>query len=189
MKRLTASVCFFSLAANLAAFELPSLDAAKVRDADGGPEIPAVSLSASREAENPSTFSDWENLRASFFRAEAPADLEGLIGEYSGYFHPLYEREDYTVEFKLTVYRDAATGAFMASFAPSAYGINEPVTLRLTQYGAEFADAWGGRLKLLIRKSGGKLFMRSSLYSDETYGVCAGAGNRAGAEDYTAAVK
>lgn len=170
MKTYITAACFLSLAANLAAFELPVLDAAKVREAAGRQELPAARLSDSRGAEDHATFADWENLRASFFSAKAPSTLEELVGEYSGYMHPLYEREEYTVDFKMTIYRDAATGAIKATFP--LYDDTETITLVMTPTGAAFADAWGGRVKLIIRKMNGKLYIMSDLYSNETYGTC-----------------
>jgi len=169
MKPYITAACFLSLAANLAAFELPALDAVNIMEAAGRQELPAARQADSRGADVHAAFADWESLRASFFGAKSPSTLEELVGEYSGYMHPLYEREEYTLDFKMTIYRDAATGAVKAVFP--LYRDIETVTLALTPYGASFTDAWGGRVKLLIRRSGGKLYLRSDLYSNETYGV------------------
>lgn len=174
MKVLITSACFFSLAANLAAFDLPSVDTAALRAAPAA-ELPAVKLSAARET-GIDLASDWSDLRAGFFRAEVPADLHLLLGLYKGHLHPLYEREDYTVPFVMAVYRDALTGAVKAAFPMPPYGVSETLTLKLTPAGAEFADAWGGRARVVIRRDGSKLRLFTNLYSDETYGVCEPAG-------------
>ena len=168
MKRILASACFFSLAANLAAFDLPSVNTAALRGAS--PELPAVKMAASGPEID--LASDWADLRAGFFRAEKPAELYSLLGVYKGRLHPLYEREDYTVPFVMAVYRDALTGAVKAAFPMPPNNSPETVTLKLTAHGAEFADAWGGRARVVIRREGSKLYLFTNLYSDETYGVC-----------------
>ena len=175
MKKMIASACFLSLAANLAAFDLPATSAAALR----GPAVtglPSVRMAAVPAAE--SVYPGWSDLRDGFFRAEAPADLYSLLGVYTGHLHPLYEREDYTVDFTMTIYRDDTTGEIKAVFPMPPNDEPETITLKLTKYGAEFSDAWGGRARLVIRRDGGGLRIFSNLYSDETYGVCAEAAKK-----------
>lgn len=167
MRKLLASVCFISLTAGVSAFELPAYKAAALRAAQ--PLAAAVPAPARAGEEVPG----WHELRSEFFRAAVPGSLGELAGVYRGRLHPLYEREDYTVPFVLVIYRDDATGAMKAAFPMPPYGAAEIVTLKLTQAGAEFADAWEGRARLVIRKDGRALRVFSNLYSDETYGVCA----------------
>lgn len=174
MKTIIASACFFSLAAGLAAFDLPAVNTAALRGA-GLPELPAAKMAAARGPEIDLN-SDWSELRAGFFRAEKPAELYSLMGIYKGHLHPLYEREDYTVPFVMAIYRDALTGAVKAAFPMPPNDSPETVTLKLTASGAEFADAWGGRARVVIRRDGNKLRLFTNLYSDETYGVCEPAG-------------
>jgi len=174
MKTLIASACFFSLAASLAAFDLPAVNTAALRAA------PVAAMPAAVPAALPAQVREgapgWHELRAAFLGAKAPASLASLTGLYAGHLYPLYEREEYTVPFVMGIYHDGLTGAVKAAFPMPPYGVSEIVTLKLTPAGAEFADAWGGRARVVIRRSGTKLYFFTNLYSDETYGVCEEAG-------------
>lgn len=157
--RTILALLMLTPAAKAAAFDLPAMRAG------GLPVTEAAALPAPAGADA----CDWDLLRAGFFRAAPPADLYSIMGEYRGYLHPLYEREDYTVPFRMVVYRDPASGEVKAVFP--MYDTPETVTLKMTKYGAEFADAWGGRARLVIRVLDGRLYLFSNLYSDETYGA------------------
>ncbi|MDD2805639.1 MAG: hypothetical protein PHV33_08800 [Elusimicrobiales bacterium] len=172
MKKTIVSVCLFSLTAGASAFELPAVGAAALRGAPVPAQLAAPAPVPQPAGETPG----WQELREGFFAAEKPADLYALLGVYKGHLHPLYEREDYTVPFVMAVYRDALTGAVKAAFPMPPNGQPETVMLKLTQSGAEFADAWGGRARVVIRRDGKKLRLFTNLYSDETYGVCEPAG-------------
>lgn len=179
MKKTLASLCFFSLAASLAAFDLPAVNTAALRGSQA--TVPVAPAARALEDDMPhgaipQDAPGWHELRAAFFRAEKPAELYSLMGVYKGHLHPLYEREDYTVPFVMAVYRDALTGAVKAVFPMPPNGSPETVALKLTGAGAEFADAWGGRARVVIRRDGNRLYLFTNLYSDETYGVCEPAG-------------
>ncbi|MCX5792948.1 MAG: hypothetical protein NTY45_12155 [Elusimicrobia bacterium] len=177
MIKLLTVVYMLVFCASAGAFELQRLGAADfLKPAAAAPMQAPAPLAAPEE--------DWAALRAGFFRAEVPADLHRLIGIYKGYLHPLYEREDYTVPFTMAVYADPVTGAVKAAFPMPPEGLFETVTLKLTPHGAEFADAWGGRARAVIRLSGGKLLLFSNLYSDETYGMAEPAGEPKGQNEY-----
>jgi len=172
MRKLIAALLIVS-ATQARAFDLPAVNMAALR---GAPvmDLPAASIAAAPAQTE--AYPDWSELRASFLRAEKPAELYSLLGLYKGHLHPLYEREDYTVPFVMAIYRDALTGAVKAAFPMPPNDSPETVTLKLTPYGAEFADAWGGRARVVIRREGNKLYLFTNLYSDETYGVCEPAG-------------
>lgn len=192
MKIPLTAVCFLALAANLAAFELPAVNSAALRAAPA--EAPAVPAARSLEDDMPHGAippgsPDWAELRAAFLRAEPVRDLRELLGVHAGALLPLYEREELRFPFGMAVYEDQKTGRIKAAFPMPPHGVFETFRLKLTPAGAEFENAWGGRARFVIRRSGDKFYVFSNLYSDETYGVfqSAGAGPWDPSQDFRAA--
>jgi hypothetical protein len=178
MKPLLLTACLLGYSGGAGALELQRTGADEIRAAETAGETPVpepvmARRNTSRAILNTAginetdIFDQWETIGVVFFKAEKPASLEEILGDYEGYVYAPGDREFLVQKLILKIRRNA-DGSITAVFPMPPNDREEEAELAITAHGAEFRNVWGGRVRFIMRKSHGGLAVMTTFYSDDT---------------------